>query len=264
MIAWFSSKKKNVSSKKDDFISTSSHARRSPLSVIKWYTEILLDEDTGPLNEDQRKYLKVIESSNQRAIDLIRSLLNVSRLDLGTFSISPEMVSLSDIIKEVTDLYCKDASKKHVVIEYKEGARVSPISVDKHVCLLVVKQLLLNAIVFSQENGIVHVVTSLVSKGSKVSQEFFLDESIVLTITDAGLGIPEKDKAKIFTRTFRASNVKDQEGSDGGLGLYITKTIINITGGKIWFESEEGKGTTFYVSFPTKGMKKKEGTTVLE
>src|SRR3954466_1820549 len=98
MLDWFN-RKKEVTNEEGtvDFVSLSSHELRTPLSVIKWYTEMLLDEDAGPLTEEQRKYLKTIESSNQKAIDLVRSLLNVSRLDLGTFCIVPANVQLKDV-----------------------------------------------------------------------------------------------------------------------------------------------------------------------
>ena len=264
MIAWFSRKKKTKPASKNDFVSLASHELRSPLSIIKWYTEILLDGDAGPVTEDQRKYLTVIESSNQRAIDLVRSLLNVSRIDLDTFSVFPEPLSLSEVVTSTQELFSKDISKKHLDVTYEEGSGVSMINADKHICFLIVKHLLSNAIMFSKVAGTIRVVTSLVPRHSKAGNVFTTEESILLTVADTGLGIPEKDKDKIFSRMFRASNVKDSEGSDSGLGLYITKRVIDITDGNIWFESVEGTGTTFYVTFKTKGMKKKEGTTVLE
>lgn len=266
MIAWFSSKKKtsNHNVDKNDFVSLASHELRSPLSIIKWYTEILLDEDAGPITDEQRKYLAVIESSNQRAIDLVRSLLNVSRLDLDTFCISPVPVLISDVVRSTIEFLSKDISRKQLVVSYKEGPGVSMINADTHVCSLVVKHVLSNAVIFSKPGGTISVSTTLVPRHSKAGNDFTTDESILLTVADTGLGIPEKDTEKIFSRMFRASNVKDSEGSDSGLGLYITKRIIDITGGNIWFESVENVGTTFYVTFKTKGMKKKEGTTVLE
>lgn len=268
MSFWFSSKKKHVPHKAsrggNDFVSLASHELRSPLSVIKWYTEILLDGDAGDLTKEQKDYLTIIESNNQRAIDLVRSLLNVSRLDQSTYSVTPEDVSLAEIVETTKNFFSKEASKKHVEVIYKEGEGVTHIQADKHICLLIAKQLISNAIVFSPDNGVVEVTTSYVKQSETIGNVEITDDSIVLTVIDKGMGVPEKDKSKIFSRMFRGSNVKDTEGSDGGLGLYITKTIVDSTGGKIWFESEEGKGTTFFVAFLKSGMKKKDGTTVLE
>ncbi len=268
MIAWFFGKKDSAVPQKeegkDDFVSLSSHALRSPLSVIKWYTEILLDGDAGPLTEEQRKYLTVIESSNQRAIDLVRSLLNVSRLDLDTFSISPVDMSIADVVEEAIVFLKKDASQKNVTVEKEEKGAIKNIQADKHLCFIILKTLLSNAVAFSPNAGKVVVATTLIAPQEKVGDIVTEEESILVTVSDSGIGIPESEKPKIFSKMFRASNVKDTEGSDSGLGLYVVKTIIDRVGGKIWFSSTENVGTTFYVTFPTKGMVKKEGRTTLD
>jgi signal transduction histidine kinase len=268
MIAWFSRKEKTQApvSRKDDFVAISSHELRSPLSVIKWYTEILLDEDAGPLTEEQRKYLTVIENSNQRAIDLIRSLLNVSRLDLDTFGISPVELSVSEVVSEVISGVKPDAAKKSIEIVHECAPDIKNIIADKHLCMLVLKQPLTNAIAFSPSGSTVHVTTSLVPKNTTLGEVQIPEESIVVAVVDSGLGIPDQDKAKIFSKMFRGSNVQDTTGSDSGLGLYVAKTVMNLPQiqGDMWFTSLVGKGTTFYVAFPTKGMQKKEGRTVLE
>ena len=268
MIAWFSSKKKTEAheSRKDDFVALSSHELRSPLSIIKWYTEILLDEDAGPLTEEQKKYLTVIENSNQRAIDLIRSLLNVSRLDLDTFSISPEELSIPDMVSSMVATFQSEALKKKIVIIEEKEERLQNILADKHLTTLVLKQPLTNAIAFSKIDSIIKVSIFCVSSGGTVGGMIVPLESIVVSVEDSGIGIPEADQSKIFTKMFRGSNVEDTTGSDSGLGLYIAKTVMNLpqVRGDMWFTSTVGQGTTFYIAFPTKGMKKKEGRTVLE
>lgn len=268
MIAWFSRKKKTQApvSRKDDFVALSSHELRSPLSVIKWYTEILLDEDAGPLTPEQKKYLTIIENSNQRAIDLIRSLLNVSRLDLDTFCISPENMSIFDLVTDIVNSVHEDASKRNIEITVEKGNDLVNIQVDKHLSSLVIKQPLTNAIAFSHDGDTISVFVKLEKKGSTVGGVSLLGESIVVSVTDTGLGIPLSDQDKIFTKMFRGSNVQDTAGSDSGLGLYVAKTVMNLpyVNGDIWFSSEEGKGTVFYIAFPIEGMKKKEGRTVLE
>jgi signal transduction histidine kinase len=266
MIPWFFGKKSTAPSsekRKDDFVSLSSHELRAPLSIIKWYTEILLDGDAGPLTEDQRKYLTVIETSNQRAIDLVRSLLNVSRLDLDTFSISPEEVSLNVVVEEAVSLLSKEVNKKSITILQEKGD-IPTIQADKHLCITFVKHLLLNAIIFSPQAGTIVVTTSRVSAGEIVGREMVTENSIIIAIKDNGCGIPEKDGNKIFTKMFKGSNVQETENTGSGLGLYIVKSIIERTGGKIWFSSKEGVGSTFFVSLPVKGMKKKEGRTTLD
>lgn len=264
MIPWFFGKNNTKPiSPKDDFVSLSSHELRAPLSIIKWYTEILLDGDAGPLTEDQRKYLTVIETSNQRAIDLVRSLLNVSRLDLGTFSISPEEVSLNVVVTEAVALLAKDAARKNIEIVQEQGD-IPKVQVDKHLCITCIKHLLLNAVVFSKQDSKVIVRTSRVLPKEIIGEEVVEEESILISVTDNGCGVPKQDGNKIFTKMFKGSNVQNTDNTGSGLGLYIVKSTIEQTGGKIWFTSTEGIGSTFYISLPVKGMRKKEGRTTLD
>lgn len=264
MLTWFS-RKKNVSKIEKggsvDFTSIASHELRSPLSIIKWYTEILLDGDAGPLTEDQRKYLTVIESSNQRAIDLVRSLLNVSRLDLDTFSISPIEISFPLIVEEAVHVLQKEATKKSIEIVTHVSKEIPTINADKHLCLMVIKNLVSNAIYFSKEHGTVTIKVDCIS-----GNENMLDvtRSIVVTVTDNGIGIPEEDSSKVFSKMFKASNVQQSENTGPGLGLYISKKILDYVGGKVWFTSVLNEGSVFYAAFPTRGMDKKEGRTTLD
>ena len=267
MFTWFSRKKKQPAHHRakrgsDDFVSLSSHELRSPLSVIKWYTEILLDEDAGKLTDDQRKYLTLIESSNQRAIDLIRALLNVSRLDLGTFSISPEEISLDDTISEAVSSMKCEADKKHVSFSFMASPGSHMMALDKNITSLILKSLLHNAVFFSKEGGVVDIKLSHIRAGSTFLGVTILDDSIIMTVADTGAGIPSLDQSKIATKMFKASNSGDSPGS--GLSLYIVKTIMEKVQGRFGFVSEEGKGSTFFVAIPSKGMEKKVGRTTLE
>ena len=268
MITWFSRKKNQASNgtgtSSDDFVSLSSHELRSPLSIIKWYTEILLDGDAGPLTDDQRKYLTVIETSNQRAIDLVRSLLNVSRLDLGTFSILPQEVSFQELLTDATASVSEASSLKNITIAQEVASDLPKIALDKHLALLVIKQLLDNAITFSQKNSTISVIVSLVMPSTTIGGVMLTEKSILVTVADYGIGIPKKDQEKIFSKMFKASNVKDSDGTGSGLGLYTARSIMEQSGGKLWFVSEEGKGSTFYAAFSASGMPKKEGRTTLD
>ncbi len=252
------------SEKKDDgFISLASHELRSPLSIIKWYTEILLDEDAGPLTSDQRKYLMTIESSNQRAIDLVRSLLNVSRLDLGTFSVSPVSLNIATILTEVVSSFSKEMEVKHLEV-INSAKDVKNILADKNLCTTLVKNVIANAISFSSNGGKIFIDTSVVSAYEKIGEVTVNEESILFSVRDTGIGIPEADKDKVFTKMFKAGNVKDSDSTGSGLGLYITKSILDYVGGTICFTSTEGEGSTFFVTLPTRGMEKKEGRTTLD
>jgi signal transduction histidine kinase len=266
MIDWLFGKKKSnpIPAGKNDFISLASHELRSPLSIIKWYTEILLDGDAGPLTEDQRKYLTVIEASNQRAIDLVRSLLNVSRLDLDTFSVSPSAIVFPKLISEIVSILSEKASQNNVTIECAQEGVIQSVMADVHISELVLKQVLLNAILFSKNGGLVKINTTLGKRGEFIGGKSLEEESVVVSVTDNGIGIPEKDYDIVFSKMMRGSNIQDSDTTGPGLGLYISKKVMTVVGGDIWFTSQEKEGSTFYVAFPTSGMKSKPGRTVLE
>ena len=104
---------------------------------------------------------------------------------------------------------------------------------------------------------------SLVKAGGKVGNKQVPTDSLLCTVADTGYGIPKPQQDKIFTKLFRADNIREKDAEGTGLGLYIVKSIIDHSGGMIWFESTENKGTSFYVTIPLEGMKKKEGTKAL-
>lgn len=268
MITWFKDKKKIrvplSPKKKDDFTSISSHELRTPLSIIKWYTEMLLDEDAGPLTEEQRKYLLTIESSNQRAIDLVRSLLNVSRLELGTFSITPTEVLVTEIVEEILAGLSKEIVTKNLIVTKEYQDTLPKISLDRKLCCIIIKSILTNAISYTKDGGVITVQCNFATQGSIIGGRVIKEESVVVSVTDTGIGIPSEEQSKVFSKMFKASNSKESNGQGSGLALYIAKTIAEHTEGDVWFISEEGKGSTFCCAFPTCGVSKKEGTTTLD
>ncbi|MBU2229611.1 PAS domain S-box protein [Patescibacteria group bacterium] len=243
-------KEKEVDRAKTEFVSLASHQLRTPLSTINWYSEMLLDGDVGKLNKGQREYLKEVYKGNQRMVDLVNALLNVSRLELGTFAIDPEKTKIFDIAKSVINEMKPQIEAKKIKFTRKFDKSIPEMMLDIKLIRMVFQNILSNAIKYTPEKGKV-IVYIHQNKNKKVLE---------IAVSDTGMGIPKHQQDKIFTKLFRADNVKEQDTEGTGLGLYIVKSIIDHSGGKIWFESEEGKGTTFYVTLPFKGMKKKEGT----
>ena len=233
---------------KDEFVSIASHQLRTPLTALKGYTGMLLDGDAGPINDKQGEYLKEIKNANDRMINLITALLNVSRVDLDVFVVEPEQVNLEKVAESVLgdlDTMIKD---KKMRVETNFEKDLPLLSVDLNIIRMIFQNFLTNAVKYTSVEG---TITLNVKKDGP---------NVLISVSDTGIGIPENAQAKIFTKMFRADNarVKDPEGT--GLGLYIIKTTIEKTGGKLWFESKENKGSTFYVAIPLEGMKKKEGT----
>jgi signal transduction histidine kinase len=251
-----------------NLLSLASHELRTPLSIVKWYTEMLLDGDAGALTDDQTKYLRTIQTSNQRAIDLIRSLLNVSRLDLGTFSINPSDTDLRFLVKQIITEQKVLLDEKKITVEEVYGGAISGIIptllVDKQICLVMLRIIITNAILFSKDESSITVEICEKKQGEEYGSKNLTDDSLVVSVTDYGIGIPEGDKSQIFSKFFKASNAINEDSKGAGLGLYIISLILAKTGGEAWFTSEQNVGSTFYIAFPKSGMPKKEGRTTLD
>ena len=256
-------KEKEIDKAKTELISLASHQLRTPLSTINWYTEMLLSGDAGEINEDQKSYLEEIYTGNQRMVDLVNALLNVSRLELGTFMIEPHMdniVSLGEsIIKEIKPL--ADIRKQKLELTHDDN--IPEISIDSKLLRMVMQNLLSNSIKYTQEEGQINLNMRIVNKGDNIDGVIIKDDSVLVSVSDNGYGITNSQQDKIFTKLFRADNIKDKSTEGTGLGLYIIKIIVDNGGGQIWFKSEENKGTTFYFTVLLSGMKRKEGSKTL-
>jgi len=236
---------KKIDQAKTEFVSLASHQLRTPLTSVKWHAEMLLDGDAGKLEGDQKDFTREIYDSNQRMIDLVDSLLDVSRLDLGTLKLEGAptdiLVLVKDLVNEVTPLIAK---KKVKLIE-KYDKKLPIIELDKKMSFMIIQNLLTNAVKYSKMGGEVTLEIKLESP-----------EQVLIKVADNGCGIPLQDQKQISTKLFRADNARKNEPDGNGLGLYIVKSVVNQSGGKFWFESKEGVGSTFYVSLPTKLPKK--------
>lgn len=233
-------REKNIERMKTEFVSISAHQLRTPLSAIKWTLKMILDEDVGTISPDQREILEKSYASNERMINLVNDLLNVTRIEEGRFLYKLEPVQLEEMMQTTIDNLKEEAQRRKASLIFnKEESRLPAVKVDKEKLKLVLDNLVTNALKYNS------------SKKAKV--EVFIkkiDDQIQLQVKDNGLGIPKTQQSRIFTKFFRGENVVRLEVDGSGLGLYTTKNIIEAHGGKIWFDSEEGKGTSFYFTLP--------------
>ncbi len=233
-------RQKEINRMKTEFVSIAAHQLRTPLSGIKWTLKMILDGDLGKISPRQAEFLEKGYESNERMITLVNDLLSVARLEEGRFVYDKEACSLEEIINEQITQLKKVAQRKEIKLIFKKSRKDLPkIEIDRKKIELVLSNIIGNAISYTPEKGKVTISV----KNDKIN--------IKVIIEDTGIGIPEDQRERIFSKFFRADNAIKSETEGSGLGLFICKNIIEAHGGRIWFESKKGKGSTFFFALPT-------------
>lgn len=223
---------------KSEFISLVSHQLRTPLSSMRWYLEMLLSKDVGPLNEDQQSYVQQVSTSNERMVRLVNALLNVSRIELGTLSAATDTVNPIALAQDVVKAAQVDAAKRQIRIDLTANAGVpAAIHTDEVLLRLVIENLLANALKYGNQASTVRVSLTQAAR------------ALVLQVRDTGIGIPPEEQHKVFSKLFRAKNAQSTNTDGNGLGLYISQIAAEAIGGTLAFQSEKGV-TVFTLTLP--------------
>lgn len=222
---------------KDEFIATMAHEMKNTLSTITSFSGILLDEKIGTVNEQQKTRLLHIHDSAMRLNNLIRDVLDFQKIGLGQVRIEKDHYELENLCKEVTLAMSSVADLKNITI----NAQVDSVTIycDYNRILQILDNLLNNAIKFSKP----HDVITLNAKSD--------GKSVLFEVVDTGIGIKKKEQSKIFNKFEQLSSGTNLQGGSG-LGLAISKGLVELHGGKIWFESTFGKGTKFFFTIPNR------------
>ena len=234
------SREKTVDRAKTEFVSLSAHQLRTPLSALKWYSEALLEGHVGNITVKQNQYLTQLHDSSERMITLIDNLLDVSRVELGSFVVDPKPIDVVTIIKTLLLDFDPIIQKEHFIITEDYDGIPKFLLLDQRMLEMILQGVLSNAVHYTLERGSIKASTTLNSER----------DMLLVTISDTGIGIPPEQQHRIFEKLFRADNALEMNSYGTGLGLYITKSLVNLLGGTIHFTSTLGKGSTFSISLP--------------
>lgn len=232
---------------KSEFVSFVSHELKTPMTSIRGYTDLLLAGAVGPVNEAQANFLATVKSNVNRMATLVSDLADVSRIESGRLKLEFMALDLQSVVDEVvrSQTHGLDEKGQQLVLELPKG--LAPVWADRVRTIQVLTNLLSNANKYTPEKGVVTIrATQSVNKWDPEGVE----DVILVEVADTGIGMTAEDQAQVFTKFFRSADPKARETPGTGLGLNITRNLVEMQGGKIWFESEYGKGTTFFFTVP--------------
>jgi signal transduction histidine kinase len=235
-----------ISRLKSQFVTVAAHQLRTPLSAVKWGLRLLLDGDIGTVNEDQHRLIERAYDTNDHMISLVNDMLSVSRIEEGRFGFAFAPIDITTLVEKILNEFVIPAEKRRIRVIFNSTLQERrTVVADEKRLYTAIGNITDNAIRYSREGG--QVTVTLAQEISPTGIEF-----IKISIQDSGIGIPEQERDKIFSRFYRASNAIKAQTDGSGLGLFIVQNIITQHGGEIWFETRENEGTTFFITIPVK------------
>lgn len=227
-----------LNEEKNHFLGMAAHDLRNPLNAIQMYSEFLLDEATEVLNPEQLEFVSIIHSSSQFMLRLVNDLLDVAKIESGKLELELATTDLIELIRRGVSLNSIFATKKGISVKFSHGDNIPNVFIDSAKIEQVLNNLITNAVKFSNPGEVLEIG---VSKS---------DSEVIISVEDHGQGIPADELGKLF-KPFQRTSVRSTGGEDStGLGLAIVRKIVTGHKGRVWVESEVGKGSTFYVAIP--------------
>lgn len=223
---------------KSEFVSVASHQLRTPLAAIRWETELLLCKLNKGLSEKQCHSISTVNILATRMTRLVNDLLDVTKIDQGRLILKKERVNVAETVDEVINVLLPLVKAKKMSIIVKKKNKILDALSDQEKIKLAIENLITNSIKYTKNRGKIEI--SLAKNAGFV----------VFSIRDNGVGIPKSQQKQIFNKFFRSDNVVKYQTEGTGLGLYIVKSIVEQSGGRVWFQSREDVGSVFSFSLP--------------
>ncbi|MBP9760406.1 MAG: PAS domain-containing sensor histidine kinase [Candidatus Pacebacteria bacterium] len=219
---------------KTEFLSLASHQLRAPLANLKWYIDFLLKRRTASLTPEIAEYLNKMYRRNEEMIDLVNTLLNLSRVEMGRVKVEKQHTDMTALVRSVVEELETVAGDKKISL-HVEVPDVLTFDTDGKLVRIVLQNLLTNALRYTNASGTVDL---------RMSGDA---HAVVIEVADTGVGIPPEEQGRIFSKMYRATNAQSMEVNGNGIGLYMCKALTEALGGTIGFESALGRGTTFRI-----------------
>ena len=259
---------------KSRFLSVAAHELRSPLASINGFVELMFEDDFGSINDDQKQFLEIIQRSTQRLQSLTSNLLDITRIETGRVELDLQPRSALDLVEQVANELHPQLEVKKQTLFFDVNDAIEHVLCDEARLVQILHNLVSNAIKYTHENGQITLSINMRTELPESVQPIEETEAtpnqppaisinqddptesaqayayVQFAIQDDGIGISPADQKHLFSSFFRASNVHLTQASGSGLGLQITKSLVELHGGHLWFESTEGVGTTFFVAIP--------------
>lgn len=220
---------------KSEFLANMSHEIRTPLNAMLGFSQMLREQHFGPLNDDQAKYIDNIIMSSHRLLSLVNDVLDLSKIEAGKLEISKDVFNLGQIKENISQLIAGLAGKKNLSHHFRIDPEIPPhLFGDSFRIEQVLRNLVSNAVKFTESGSV------------DVSVRQYSNDQLLFQVNDTGIGIPEDKRKDLFTKFYQLDSSFKKKYAGTGLGLAISMELVELMGGKIWMESEVGKGTTFY------------------
>lgn len=231
-------------------VALTSHNLKTPLASMRWQVEMMRNGDMGHVSKAQQECLDEIHEGITRTVGMVEQWLVVTNLDVGLYTPHAEQFALDAVVKEVLDELRLRIEQEGVSVRFDAGASPSMLEADRDSVRTIVHTLLFNAVKYNREGGEVHVEITTLPKNTEYHGRTFAEDRLVLSVQDTGNGIPEDEQVRVFQERFHASNLDDLHAAGAGLGLYITRALVQAMSGDIWFSSSS-EGSHFVVAVPS-------------
>jgi signal transduction histidine kinase len=232
---------------KSDFVSLVAHELKNPMTSIRGYTDLLIKGAIGEISKGQEDFLRTIRANVNRMSTLVSDLADISRIEAERLRLDFKAVNINDVVDEVVRSHRNKLEEKDQTLNLKISDDLPPVWGDNTRLVQILVNLVSNANKYTPEGG---KITIRAERSPNQWDPQGAQEVLLIAVEDNGIGLTQEDQSKIFTKFFRSDDPKATDAPGTGLGLNISRNLVEMQGGKIWFESEHREGTTFYFTVP--------------